>query len=190
MRVSERSLQLARRLGQPSTLSLATHFAAVLHQLKGDVAKVRELAEAGIARATEEGFSFWLAGGVILRGWAAAASGELAWGISEIRRGIDGWLATGSRTYHTYFLGLLADALMRAYEPGEAVKVLDAALEAAEQMPEGIYEAELHRLKGCALRLAPAACRNVVADQCFARAREVARKQGAEWFVRRATPTD
>jgi DNA-binding winged helix-turn-helix (wHTH) protein/predicted ATPase len=187
-RASEASLRLARRLGQPSTLSLATHFAAVLHQLRGDVAKVRELSESAIARATDEGFSFWLAGGVILRGWAAAAQGELASGISEIRRGIDGWGATGSRTYLTYFLGLLADALMRAYEPAEAIKVIDEALDAAEKMPEGIYDAELHRLKGCALRLAPGACRNVVADQCFARARDVARQQGAAWLLARAEP--
>jgi predicted ATPase len=83
----------------------------------------------------------------VLRGWAIAGRGELDKGADEIRKGIAAWLATGSRTYHTYHLGLLADVLLRQGRADEALGVLDEAIAAARAMPEGLYETELHRLR-------------------------------------------
>lgn len=137
----------ADELGRPSTLALAAYFTAMLHQFRGDAVATRQSAERTIALAAEDGFTFWLAGGTILRGWAAAVSGEPGWGLAEIKRGQDAWRAMGSRTYRTYHLGLLADVLLGINEPGEADRVLDDALAAARDLPEGFYEPELRRLK-------------------------------------------
>ena len=82
-----RAMDLARRLGQPSSLALAQHFAAMLHQCRGDADAVARAAEDVIDVAAEEGFSFWHAGGTILRGWARATRGE-ADGIDEARHGL------------------------------------------------------------------------------------------------------
>ena len=49
-----------------------------------------------------------LGGATILAGWAKAAQGR-GDGPDRIRRGIDDWLATGSRPYPPYYLGLLAE---------------------------------------------------------------------------------
>ena len=152
MEASERSLSLARRLGQPSSLALAMHFAAMLHQLRGDLNEAGRLADETMTLSREEGFSFWLAGGQILRGWSDAIGGN-AGGIERIQRGVQAWLATGSRTYHTYFLGLLAEALIHHRRPMEALGVLDQALAAAHDYPEGLYEAQLKRLKAVAQRM-------------------------------------
>jgi adenylate cyclase len=187
---SERSLELARRLDQPSSLAVAMHFAAMLHQCRGDAAATAQWAQAEIDLAAEEGFSFWLAGGQVFRGWARVASnsdgdgGEA--GLADIRRGLEAWIATGSRTYHSYFLGLLADALQRLGRHREALRPLDEALAAAQLLPEGLYEAELYRLRGRSVhRLA-----NVEAPQdaidCFEKALRIARAQGARWFEWRA----
>jgi predicted ATPase/DNA-binding winged helix-turn-helix (wHTH) protein len=155
IKTSRRALELARNSNQPSTLALAMHFSAMLHQLRGDAGATEQWAQDSIELASAEGFSFWLAGGTILRGWAWVArcagrgAGEAVMaqaGIAEIRRGLAAWLATGSRTYHTYYLGLLADALLRLKRPDEARTALDEAIAAARSMPEGLYEAELHRL--------------------------------------------
>lgn len=106
----ERSIELARTLDQPSTLALASHFAGMLHQCRGDAAAAARWAQATIDVAAGEGFSFWLAGGHVLRGWATvarcAADGNIddaEGGLEELRRGLDAWLATGSRTYQTYY---------------------------------------------------------------------------------------
>jgi DNA-binding winged helix-turn-helix (wHTH) protein/predicted ATPase len=145
--VSERALALARQLGQPSSLALALHFAAMLHQMRGDAGAAHRLAQSSIELSAWEGFSFWHAGGTVLRGWATAVLGELDQGAEEIRKGIEAWLATGSRTYHTYHLGLLADVLLRQGRSADALGVLEEAIAAARSMPEGLYEAELHRLR-------------------------------------------
>jgi DNA-binding winged helix-turn-helix (wHTH) protein/predicted ATPase len=182
VQTSERALELAHSLGQPSSVALATHFAAMLHQHRGDAEAVGKLARATIDIAEAEGFSFWLAGGMILGGWAMAASGNTQNGVAEIRRGIAAWLATGSRTYHTYHLGLLADALLRDGRAREALEVLEDALAAAGEMPEGIAEAELWRLKGrCLLEVGEEGART-----CFGRAVEVAKEQGASALEGRA----
>jgi DNA-binding winged helix-turn-helix (wHTH) protein/tetratricopeptide (TPR) repeat protein len=194
LRSSERALELGRRLNQPSSLAMAMHFAAMLHQLRGDAPATAHWAMETIGLATQEGFSFWLAGGQILRGWARVAllagtgpeiegEADVQGGIAEIRRGLDAWMATGSRTYQTYFLGLLGDALQRLGRNAESLEVLDEALAAAGALPEGLYEAELHRLRGCALAQVDAESE---ARACFKKAIEVARGQGARWFERRA----
>jgi DNA-binding winged helix-turn-helix (wHTH) protein/predicted ATPase len=153
LRTSDRAVALARQLAQPSTLALALHFAAMLHQFRGDADAVDRFARESIELSREEGFSFWLAGGNILQGWAMTATGDdVPAGIARMRTGIDAWLATGSRTYHTYHLGLLADGLLRQGETEEALALILEALQTATDMPEGIYEAELHRLRNRALR--------------------------------------
>jgi predicted ATPase len=194
LRSSERALELARRLNQPSSLAMAMHFAAMLHQLRGDTPATAHWAMATIDLAAQEGFSFWLAGGQILRGWARVATpaaarreieaeADVQGGIAEMRRGLDAWLATGSRTYQTYFLGLLADALQQSGLNAESLNVLEEALAAAGALPEGLYEAELHRLRGCGLR---AQGEMKSARACFNAAIEIARGQGAGWFEQRA----
>jgi adenylate cyclase len=192
---SHRSVEVARQSGQPSTLALATHFAIVLCQLRGDATATERLAHANVELASREGFSFWLAGAFVLRGWAwvarCAGQGEAEAiiaeaGVAEIRRGLKAWLATGSRTYHTYYLGLLADALLRLKRPEEAFGVLEEATSAAESLPEGLYEAELLRLKGRALlMIEPVADKSIrQAIACFRRAVKIARAQGAKSFER------
>ena len=184
VRAGRRSVELARRLSQPSTLSIALHFSAMLNQLRGDAAATEATAAEAVALAADEGFSFWLAGGCVLRGWARAARGEpRGAGVREILEGLDAWRDTGSRTYLTYYLGLLADALLRDGRPADALVRLEEALAAARELPEGLYEAELHRLRARAV-LHPDAESAGAAEalRCLSRALSVARAQGAKWF--------
>jgi DNA-binding winged helix-turn-helix (wHTH) protein/tetratricopeptide (TPR) repeat protein len=188
LEASQRALELAEESHQPSTLALAMHFAAMLHQIRGDAAATEHWAQNSVELSTNEGFSFWLAGGTVLRGWAwvarCAGRGEgeaviAEVGIGEIRRGLRGWLATGSRTYQTYYLGLLADAFLRMNRPAEALAALDEAITAAKSLPEGLYEAELHRLKGTALLRTN---NQSEVRECFEQAARIAKKQRADLF--------
>jgi predicted ATPase len=185
-RQSDAVVQVSRGLS-PSSQAVALHFAAMMHQLRGDGARVLRLSEACSAIAAEHGFSFWLAGADVLSGWAMAACGAVADGTERLRRGLLDWLATDSVTYHTYYLGLLADVLGCQGQVKEAFRMLAEALDLARDTGEGLYEAELHRLEGemwvrdLGRPEAPAR-----AEEAFRRAIDVARRQEAKSLELRA----
>ncbi len=143
---SRDAVRLARDSSQPSTLALALHFAAVLHQFRGEPNAVREFASAALAVAVEHRFAFWQAGATVLLGWAEAASGT--GGTALLEQGIESWRATGSGTYLAYFLALLADARARCGNVDAALAALDEADRVAVVTSERLYEPEVHRLRG------------------------------------------
>jgi predicted ATPase len=143
---SRDAVRLARDGLQPSTLALALHFAAVLHQFRGEPGAVREFASEAMAVSVEHRFAFWQAGATVLLGWAGAASG--AEGTELLEQGIESWRATGSGTYLAYYLGLLADARTRRGDAGGALGALDEADRVAAVTAERLYEPEAHRLRG------------------------------------------
>jgi predicted ATPase len=184
-RLSEAAVRRSERLS-PATRALALHFAAMLHQLRRDVPRVRACVQASAAVATEHGLSFWLAGAEVLDGWALALGGA-GDGVPRLRQGLRDWLATGSVTYHTYHLGLLAEALGERGQVEEAGRVLEEALALAQRTGEGLYEAELYRLRGEVLLRGTAggeAARR--AEDDFRRALEIARRQEARSLQLRA----
>jgi len=187
-RQSEAAIAMSRHMS-PTSRAVAYHFAAMTYQLCRDAARARECAEASMAISAEHGFSFWLAGGVIISGWALAASGETAEGIARLRQGLLDWQATNSVTYRTYFLGLFAEALGEAGQQDEAHRVLDEALALVTETSEAFHESELHRQRGeLFLRehgeLASAAAK--AAESSFRRALDLARAQGARSLESRA----
>jgi serine/threonine protein kinase/predicted ATPase len=184
---SRQAIALGRELGQPSTLALALHFAAMLWQHCGEAAAVRESAEAATAIATEHGLSFWLAGGLVMRGWALAEQGARADGIAQMRQGLSAWVATGSQTYRTYFLGLLAEALGRDAQIRQGLSVLAEASALMHTTGEGLHGAELHRLKGeFLLRQSTTELSLREAEACFHEAIAIARQQQAKSLELRA----
>jgi predicted ATPase len=186
-RRSREAAALGEELGQPSTLALALHFAAMLRQYRREGPAVRESAEATMAVATEHGFSFWLAGGQAMRGWALAEQGARADGIAHLRQGLAAWLATGSQTYRTYHLALLAETLGQEGETEEGLGVLAEAQALAERTGERFHEAELHRLRGeFLLRREAVEGAGREAEDGFQRALAVARRQQAKSLELRA----
>jgi predicted ATPase len=159
---SRDAVRLARDGSQPSTLALALHFAAMLHQLRGDPEAVREYASESLAISVEHRFAFWHAGATVLLGWATAVTSQDAAnpayarkartgatdGISVLERGIEAWRATGSATYRTYSLTLLADALRQCGRLGDAIAALDEAERSIVETAERLSEPEIHRLRG------------------------------------------
>jgi predicted ATPase/predicted Ser/Thr protein kinase len=178
---SQAAIRRSRELS-PSSQAVAMHFAAMLNQLCRNSAGARTCAEASIAIAVENGFSFWRAGGQVLAGWAQAKEGDPQQGIGQLRQGLADWRATESVTYETYYLGLLADVLRDQGEREEGRRVVDEALDLARRTGEGFYEAELHRLRG-ELSLPD---RPDEAEQSFQEALAVASRQEAKSLELRA----
>ena len=188
MQRSREAIALSRESGQPSTLALAHFFAAILWQYSRKGPAVQGSAEATLAIATEHGFSFWHALGLVMRGWALAEQGAGASGIAQLRQGLAAFLATGGETYRTYYLALLAEALGRGGQIEEGLGVLAETMALMHGTGEAFHGAELHRLQGEFLlrrhEAAEGACRE--AESCFRRALTLARRQQAKSLELRA----
>jgi predicted ATPase/aminoglycoside phosphotransferase (APT) family kinase protein len=178
-RQSDGAVRASRDLSATSR-AVALHFAAMLHQISRNSTRARDCAEASAAIGAEHGFSFWLAGGGVLNGWALAALGDRDAGLEQLRKGLIDWLATDSVTYQPYYLGLLGDVLIGRGQAREAARILDEALSLAAQTGEGLYEAELYRLRGEARLIGPGEPDLAAAETNLRQSMDVARRQGAK----------
>jgi DNA-binding winged helix-turn-helix (wHTH) protein/predicted ATPase len=179
---SRQAARQAHELAQPSTQALALHFAAMVHQCRREGPAARACADLARAIAAEQGMSFWQAGATVMHGWAVIEAGNLVEGIALLRQGIDAWQATGSITYRTYFLALLAEALVRGGRATESQPLVDEALELVERTSERFFEADLFRLRGEILR----STKPAEAEGCFRQALAVAQRQAAKSLELRA----
>jgi predicted ATPase len=184
---SREAIALGEESGQPSTLALALHLAAILQQHLRMAAAVQATADVIADIATEHGFSFWQAGAKTIRGWALAEQGESASGVAHLCDGLDALFATGAQTYRTYYRALLADALGRDGNFGDGLGVLNDALAHMDHSGERFQAAELNRLRGEFLRqLDPTRLAFHESEACFRRAITIARQQHAKSFELRA----
>jgi TOMM system kinase/cyclase fusion protein len=197
------ALTLARELSHPYSLALALYFSASLHQFRREGRATQEQAEAVIALATEQGFSFLLAHGTTLRGWALAEQGQGREGIAQMQQGLAAYQATGSELFRPYYLALLAEGYGRAEQTAEGLVALSEALAAVHKNGEHVYEAMLHRLQG-QLTLqkfqvssskfqvpntqhpTPSTQAEAEAEACFLKAVAIARQQEAKSLELRA----
>jgi class 3 adenylate cyclase/predicted ATPase len=188
---SEAARTLAQELSHPFNLAVARVLAAKSYQLRRDRALTQEWAEAGITLAREHGFPNWVGHGSVLQGWALAAQGQSEEGIAQIRQGLVTCQAIGAGILHSHHLVLLAEAYGKAGLAEEGLATLAQALEVADKSSERFYEAELYRLKG-ELTLAQSSVQSLessvqkVAEECFWKAIEIARKQSAKSLELRA----
>jgi predicted ATPase len=151
----------------------------VLCFLWRDVASVQERAEEIIALATEQGFPFWAALGMLDRGWVSARRGARDEGIATMRQAIATIEGIGFDLGQTCSMFELADACHHLGEVEEGLAAVETGLAAAARTGERYLEAELHRLKG-ELLLLRFAGNEAAAEACFLQALEVARRQKAK----------
>jgi predicted ATPase len=192
---SREALDLAQKVSHAYSLVFALHFAGLLHQCRREVQSVQERAEAELEISNTQGFVEWLAGGMMLRGWALAQRGAVEEGIAQLRQGLDSWLVRRNELGKTQILARLAEAYGKAGQTAEGLRVLEEALVAVHNNAERHYEAELYRLKGELLlqsgmqSLALEGFQLLLAEVevCFRQALDVARRQQARSLELRAT---
>jgi DNA-binding winged helix-turn-helix (wHTH) protein/predicted ATPase len=192
------AVALAQELGHPQTSVVAQHFAAQIHQLRGEVSLAHQRARELVTLADEYGLELWRAFGNINLGWAEIELGNSAHGIELMRRGLAAYEATGAKLWSPYFLCLLAEASANSGGVAEALKIVERALPVAESNGERYALAELYRRKGELIRisrdqklaskthskdkLSPGLAE---AQACFAQALSIAKQQQAKsWELR------
>lgn len=148
MQRMQAGLEFARKLAHPQSLAYATHFAAQLHQYRGELVQAQACAEEGIRIAEEYDLQLWMVFGRIDLGRANAELGDVQRGIEQMQQGLAAYEATETRIFYPTYLCSLADQLNKARQIEEGLAVIERALSCAEQTEEGYAIAELHRIKG------------------------------------------
>ena len=186
----ERALSLAQELSHVETLVIAHHFAAHLHQLRGEAPRAQERSETVVALGEEYGLELWVAFGNMNRGWAAVEQGHVEEGIDGLRRGLGAYEATGAKLWHAHFLGLLAQGLAKADRVEEGITEVTQALALVQETGENCAAAELHRILGelLIMRATEGDERMTQAEGCFKQAVTIARQQhGKSWELAAVT---
>jgi predicted ATPase len=181
---SNAAIAEARRWAHPPSLASALAIGAGLLSLGGDNAALDERADQLVAITTEQGFPAWHAQGTVYRGYAKVKNGDVMTGISLLRSGLRAYRATGTETWIPHLIALLARACEIAAQIGEAVMLLDNALQIVERTGERWFSAELYRHKG---QLLLGQGHTDAAERLYRNALSIAEEQGAKlWELRAA----
>ena len=176
-------LALAELLDHPASLAHALHNIGVDLQLVGDRDAAFATAHRALALAKKFGLLAWDASSLVIMVWASALGSGVADAARQIEAQID--KATAAGPVPQYYLGLAAEILLSAGRPADGLAHLDRAAAAIDEPGVGFYLPEIYRLRGGCL-LALDRGNKDEARAAFAAAREIAQRQGAVIFERRA----
>jgi Protein kinase domain len=145
------AISLAEEMNDMHGLAVALWHSTVFAFYEGSVAEVERLACKSIELSTRHNFAHWLPQGKVILGWARSTSGDITKGISWVVEGIEDFRATGALRGLPFFLALKAEALQLADRTIEAFDAVREAEILIERFGEGLWLADLYRLRGVLL---------------------------------------
>ena len=186
-RAIEQAISYAEQKRHPFSLAFAWEFGAYPCQHLKDVQGTMDYAKRALVVSSEHGFLHWRHQATILQGWALAQFGQIDEGLNLIRSGLDAYKATGSWLATSWFESMLASAYFGAGRPDAALRALDDALSIAKRNEERFFLAEVYRLQGEITQTLDSPTALQDAEDCYALALDIARKQNAvAWELRTA----
>ena len=138
----------AAGLNHVGTLAYGRSMAAMFELMRGDHARVTSNAFELARLAQDHDLNMWRAFGVILEGWATAASGAVGSGLEDIRHGVEMLREQNVLWFDGLLKIALAEAEARAGDPDRAIAVIDGALATSARAGYRAFEAELCRARG------------------------------------------
>ena len=149
---SNAAIAEARVLAHPPSLAASLAQGARLLSLGADDSALDERASELLALASEQGFPWYRALGIIYRGWNKVVDGDVADGISLMRSGSVAYRATDAQTLISFHIALSAKACDITGHADEALSLLDDAVRIVERTGERWFAAEMYRHKGELMR--------------------------------------
>jgi hypothetical protein len=174
LRDCEQSIRRAREVQHPYTLAVALAYAAITHQMCGDLAALDEALNELSELCTRYDLAYYREWPLVLSGWRDGG----AEGIARIRSGLAHLTDERSLARMPYWLSLLAEALAEVGDSRSARATLDAAQVAAVQRDDRWWLPEVLRL--AASLQAPAEAR-----QTLLKAVDIASAQSSPRLLRR-----
>jgi hypothetical protein len=144
-RAADEAVTTARRFSHPFTMAIGLILAGMAYQTLNDEEATRRLAEDAEAVSAEHGFTLMLAWALALKGWALR-NRSAAKALEIARDAVTSAVATGSRQFHTWLLGVLAETQLAAGLADDGLKTVDEALAYADMTGERFYVSQLHRI--------------------------------------------
>jgi predicted ATPase len=176
----QKGLALARDLDHPPTLALAFWYAAELHQIRREPAKVEDYVSEVLPILAMHGSAVAVANATMLRGWARVMQGDTDHGLALTQEGLANWSKTCSKFHVPYRLARAAEAHMIAGKTDDGLRLI---AEARGDSGDVWFVPELDRLEGELLFKVGG---NDEAESCLRRALETAHAQGARLLELRA----
>lgn len=183
--ISAQALEKAQLLKQVYTLAhawIGTSFVTLtIESPRAGLA----LLDKALPLLEEHGIAYYLAVGLLFKGYCHAAIGEAEPARELFERGLRDYRATGSRLYLPGFLRMAAESMLRIGDLAAAEAHLDESTHLLHETGQRWDEAELHRISG-RLRLIHGDVEGARAEA--AKAHAIAKEQGAGlWQLRAAS---
>ena len=182
LKSSDEALRRGRELKHPLSLTAVIASGAILRYQCREPEVARELAEAAVAIAEENGFRDWVAIGRSVRGSAMTALGQAELGVVEL----EAEAASVQTFFGTSALIMLAAAYVHVGRVEEASAIVDEELARIERSGARQEAAELYRLKGGAI-LGRDSSAIPEPENFYRKAIAIAKSQSAKWWELRAT---
>ena len=181
---SREAFDYAQELRHPHSICYVLSFLAGTYLVGGNPRAAFPVAERTIVQSNEHGFPQWMAGGLMLRGWARLKIGEVEAGLVDIRSSIRALEKTGTLIWMQFAHYLLARALVAHGELEQALEIVERLADEIRAAGGRWYEAEVHRLHGDILRGQRKPASEVAA--CYEAAVAIARYQKARMWELKA----
>jgi class 3 adenylate cyclase/tetratricopeptide (TPR) repeat protein/ABC-type lipoprotein export system ATPase subunit len=122
------ALSYAQELRHPHSICYVLSFVAGTYLCAGNPQAAFPVADRTVVQSNEQGFPQWVAGGLMLRGWARLELGELEAGLADIRSSIRALEKTGTLIWMQFSHYLLARALVADQQWSKAAEIVDRLL--------------------------------------------------------------
>jgi predicted ATPase len=184
----DRAVSTAREIDHPYSQAFAHGMAALFHAIRDDEENTFRHCDETIRFAKESSFPYFLALGMILRGWARGKSGKTGLGIKLMQNGIEAMQLIGAELGNPFFLSLLAEGYEGNGDFSMGLEVIENGLEKTSSSKEHWSEFGLCLLKGNLLRKLNEGD-NTESRSWYKQATDIARRQKAKSYELRAAIT-
>ena len=174
----EESVKLARHIGKPVFIAIATGFAGLTYSMRGDISKLTEYAEECHAICEQHEFRQWAAMSNIMLAYAYSHRAEHDRAIALAESGLNEKLALQSYIACPWFCYLSAEVYLAAGRLPEALEVARRGIDFSARGAERFFESENHRIQGVILSNDPGENQDKI-ESHFNNALQLARNQRA-----------
>jgi predicted ATPase len=178
-------MDMIQRHTQPTFIAHGLVHCCPVYMVLGDSQRAGEIAQQALALTEELANAEESAYCKFVLGWAQAAQGDCADGITLMEAGLEARPPGAFQYYYPHCLSMLADACFRDAQIERGKRHLQQAQAEITVSAEHWWEAELHRLDGHARMLSNSDDLDS-ARKCFQTALQVSRTQGSKMLELRA----
>jgi tetratricopeptide (TPR) repeat protein len=182
---SDRSLELAERVGGPVTRAQAWGMRSILHLMRGEPDELATWVGRTLGVSVDSNIEYWRAFSSVLLAWQQGRDGDLDGGIARLEESLTRYLRSGSRLGLPHFCIYLANLRVAAGDQRGALEALADGERHIVTTGEALAESELFRLKGRVLMAGDAPDPDL-ATAAYERSVAAARRQNARLLELRA----